>query len=287
MFSKACDVARNFTRPVIVSMRHENGKVSCGLASFIVVNKDGWIVTAAHVLNAMHASQAHALQKAQYQASVGQAQTLPVKQKNRALEKLRPNPEWIINQSLWWSQDPASATEFIIDPLADLAITKLQNFDASGIAVFPTFVTSVPDPSPGSSLCRLGFPFVEITAIFNETRNAFEMQNFSLPPMFPNDGIHTRIQLLVDQNTNRGVKLIETSTPGLRGQSGGPLFDTNGTIWGIQSRTQHLALGFSPKTKDGSGKEVVEHQFMNVGLASHVTHLVDMFKQNSVAFNSL
>jgi hypothetical protein len=41
---------------------------------------------------------------------------------------------------------------------------------------------------------------------------------------------------------NRKVKFIETSTPGLRGQSGGPLFDAKGEIWGIQSRTNFLEL---------------------------------------------
>lgn len=37
---------------------------------------------------------------------------------------------------------------------------------------------------------------------------------------------------------------IETSTPRLRGQSGGPIFDVNGAIWAIQSQTHHLKLGF-------------------------------------------
>ena len=289
MFSVACGVARNFTRPVIISTRFENGKVNSGLATFVVVNKEGWIVTAAHVLTAMKASQDHVRQKAQYEAEVAKIRNDPnlsVKQKNRSLEKSKPNPQWIINQSLWWSQDPARAAQFFVDPLADIAIAQLQNLDTSGIAVFPTFNTSVADPAPGSSLCRLGFPFVEIAAIFNEAKGTFEMRNFRLPPMFPNDGIHTRIQIFVDANSNRSVKFIETSTPGLRGQSGGPLFDSTGKVWGIQSRTQHLALGFSPKTKDASGKEVVEHQFMNVGLATHVHHVTELFKQHGVSYAS-
>jgi S1-C subfamily serine protease len=82
------------------------------------------------------------------------------------------------------------------------------------------------------------------------------------------------------------AKFIETSTPGLRGQSGGPLFDVKGEIWGIQSRTVHLELGFSPKKKDGP-REIVEHQFMNVGLAAHVSHLVELFRQHGVQFASV
>jgi hypothetical protein len=289
MFSAACNVARNFTRPVIISKRFENGKVNCGLATFVVVNKEGWIVTAAHVLNAMRASQDHAQQKARYEAEVARIrndQNLSVKQRHRSLEKIKPNPKWIINQSLWWSQDPARATQFFVDPLSDVAIAQLRDFDTSRIAVFPAFNSSAPDPAPGSSLCRLGFPFVEISAIFSEATGSFEMQDFRLPPMFPNDGIHTRIQVFVEPTNNRSVKFIETSTPGLKGQSGGPLFDTAGRLWGIQSRTQHLALGFSPKTKDDSGKDVVEHQFMNVGLATHVQHVVDLLTQHGVSYQS-
>jgi hypothetical protein len=48
---------------------------------------------------------------------------------------------------------------------------------------------------------------------------------------------------------NRAAKFVEMSSPGLRGQSGGPRFDVNGMVWGLQSRTQHLALGFSPQVE--------------------------------------
>ena len=56
--------------------------------------------------------------------------------------------------------------------------------------------------------------------------------------------------------------LFETSAPGLRGQSGGPIFDGDGRIWGIQSETTSYELGFSPEVKGEP-----EHQFLNVGKA--------------------
>jgi hypothetical protein len=43
------------------------------------------------------------------------------------------------------------------------------------------------------------------------------------------------------------LKWIETSSPGLKGQSGGPLLDERGTIWGVQSNTFSYNLGFSPQ----------------------------------------
>ena len=75
-------------------------------------------------------------------------------------------------------------------------------------------------------------------------------------------------------------KWIETSSPGLRGQSGGPTFDKEGKLWAIQSKTMHLPLGFSPKLVI-DGKEVVENQFLNVGHGVHVatiTKFLDFYK---------
>lgn len=61
---------------------------------------------------------------------------------------------------------------------------------------------------------------------------------------------------------------IETSSPGLRGQSGGPVYDREGRVWGIQSRTIHIPLGFDP-TIIIDGVSTVEHQFLNLGIATH------------------
>jgi hypothetical protein len=66
------------------------------------------------------------------------------------------------------------------------------------------------------------------------------------------------------------------------GQSGGPLFDVDGVIWGIQSRTSFLDLGFSPE-KEGSK----EYQFMNVGLASHIQHVLALLDQHGVQYDSI
>jgi S1-C subfamily serine protease len=105
--------------------------------------------------------------------------------------------------------------------------------------------------------------------------------------MFPNDGIHTRMIVFVNPDSKLQAKFIETSTPGLRGQSGGPLFDASGRIWGIQSHTDHLELGFSPKIlKDKKMVEVKEHQFLHVGRATHVQHVIDIFNERGVRYDS-
>ena len=70
----------------------------------------------------------------------------------------------------------------------------------------------------------------------------------------------------------------------MRGQSGGPIFDINGYIWGLQSRTTHYALGFNPKIKKDN-KEVEEHQFLNAGVGTHVEEIVNFLTEHNIKFN--
>jgi hypothetical protein len=151
------------------------------------------------------------------------------------------------------------------------------------VAAYPVFRNPATPLRIGTSLCRLGYPFNQIKADFDEATNGFNFAPGTYPvPRFPNDGIHTRVVMAAIRNGGRTVKHIETSTPGLRGQSGGPVFDRDGHVWGIQTRTQHMPLGFSPKIKEGS-REVTEHQFMHVGWAVHVEEILAFLKQHNVA----
>jgi hypothetical protein len=142
VFSKAYSLVKSFTRPVMVTARLADGTVESGCATFVVVNPEGWIVTAAHVLNALQASAQHLQERAAYDAAVSAAKTDPtlgVKQRNRKLEQIKPNPKWITNQSYWWSQDGVGAKEFYVNNHADIAVTKLDGLDVSGITSFPVF----------------------------------------------------------------------------------------------------------------------------------------------------
>jgi hypothetical protein len=77
------------------------------------------------------------------------------------------------------------------------------------------------------------------------------------------------------------TQFIETSTPGLGGQSGGPTLDKDGAVCALQVRTVHLPLGWSPEVSDGK-KQVKEHQFLNVGWGVHTATLKAIFAANGV-----
>jgi hypothetical protein len=164
-------------------------------------------------------------------------------------------------------------------PDADLALLKLNGFDAAQIPRYPVFKDPSKDINPGTSLCRLGFPFNAIKPTYSPAMDRFEFTALQLV-FFPNEGILTRI-VAVNDDPNAFMGYIETSSAGLRGQSGGPIFDQHGTVWGIQSRTTHLPLGFSPP-QPGDPKSV-EHQFLNVGLGTHPATITKVLKDFGVA----
>ena len=105
-------------------------------------------------------------------------------------------------------------------------------------------------------------------------------------PLFPMDSIMTR--LIIDE---KGVvSMIETSTPGLRGQSGGPVFSPEGVVYGIQSMTKHLDLNFDVNTTVKRGvtkKKVTYTPFINLGVAISSVKIIEFLKENNIEFDSI
>jgi len=66
-----------------------------------------------------------------------------------------------------------------------------------------------------------------------------------------------------------------------RQNPGGPVCDSRGRIWGIQSRTAHIPLGFNP-TVTVNGRTFDEHQFINLGWAVHVRLILDALRARGV-----
>ena len=172
-------------------------------------------------------------------------------------------------------------------PEGDLVIGRLEPFDPDGISTYPVLKDPTSNFHIGTSLCKLGFPFHEIKATFDEPKKSFALAPGCLPlPLFPLEGIYTRNVVAGKSKDGKyDLKFLETSSPGLRGQSGGPIFDRNGIVWAIQSKTAHFPLGFSPKIQRG-GKEVEENQFLNVGWGVHPELLIAFLRDNGVPFRS-
>ena len=105
-------------------------------------------------------------------------------------------------------------------------------------------------------------------------------------PSFPIDGSLTR--QIGDPVTNR-VEGIELSTPGLRGQSGGPLFDRHGIVYGRCSRLPGICTSVLTKVNKevsiGAKKQSVSnYPFLNVGQCVHVDVIKDFLREKGVKF---
>ena len=278
MFADACEKAARFTRPVITSIRHYDGTVHCSCGTFIVLNDDGWILTAGHMFDSFMAFQDHSKKI----KDIDEQNSHKLMDRNRP--KIKIEPKWITNHSFWWGWDGVRLNNVFVDRKIDIAVGRLEPFNKLWITEFPV----IKDPSkmrPGTSLCKLGFPFSTVTATFDEDAKSFKLAEGTLPlPLFPIEGMHTRnIAQGKSADGTIDALYVETSSPGIRGQSGGPIFDKDCNICGIQLRTNHLPLDFKPEAKV-DGKKVVENQFINLGVGLHAKTIVEVLKRRSIEF---
>ncbi len=289
MFQRAIEIVSVFTHPVIVSKKLHSGTVESGCGAFMFLNSEGWVLTAGHIMQDYQLfHDVHTPELKTYREAVQKIQdnqSLNPKQKQGEIGHLKTSTQWIEKISYWWSRNGVHFSEIAVDPLADLAVAKLSSFDSTSVSAYPTFRNPLDEVKQGTSLCRLGFPFHQIKSSFDTATGSFQLAEGMLPiPRFPLDGICTRHANVVDASSGRSVRFIETSSPGLRGQSGGPIFTSDGCIVGIQSRTIHLPLGFSPSIRQGNN-ETVEHQFLNVGLGTYVTEVLTFLDNNKIKYS--
>jgi S1-C subfamily serine protease len=284
VFTNAFRIAAAFTHPVICSMRFFDDRVECSIGSFIVVNDEGWVITAAHLIEPAAVYQQHQQKIAAYASQVKEIERGPGTPAGKAkrIRAIPANKRWLKNYSLWWGWDGREVADFRVLPEADLALGKLEPYEASLVSEYPVFGVS-PAPQPGMSLCKLGFPFHDVRASFDTGTETFRLAPGTLPaPRFPLDGIMTR-SLSGEAGRYGGidVNFLETSSPGLRGQSGGPVFDVEGRVWAMQVRTHHFPLGFSPTVTQGDRK-LEEHQFLNAGVGVQSETIVAFARENGV-----
>ena len=191
MFAKAWEVAAGFTRPVALSQCRVDGKVECSLGAFVIVNAEGWVLTASHLVAPHEALRDEVVRVRAAEAdaaAIDQDPTITAKEKARRKRKLRPAPDAVKDYSYWWGQDGVSLSEAARVEAADIAVVKLNGLDMSGVPSFPRFKDPATTMKPGRSLCRLGYPFHVIDAVYDEqaTPKAFRFPAGAVPPpLFP------------------------------------------------------------------------------------------------------
>lgn len=275
MFADACEKMMKCTFPLISSRHMVDGSSDSGIGTFVVINPEGWALTAAHVLM-------HMVKHKEYLRNIREVDEWNAQHPDERREK---DPKWTDHHSIWLGIPNVDIETAYINAELDLALFKMRNFRKEYVKEYPTFK----DPSKlrvGTSVCRLGFPFTSAATTFVDDKKIFVINKGVIPvPFFPNDGMYTRT--LADGKTKDEDSFdklfLETTSPGLRGQSGGPIFDRSGNIVAIQSRTAHMRLGF--KSNPVSQNPFPE-QIMNLGLGVHVKSILQVLDKKGVKYKS-
>lgn len=281
MFAEACQKAMKYTRPVAVSTRMHDGTCRTDVGTMIVINSDGWAITAGHLFDSFVKFR----EDTKKIEEIDKLNTTRVQHPNAPSTQIRVDKDFITNHSFWWGWDGVRLNNVLVNRQIDVAIGKLEPFDPSWVTEYPTFA----DPNHmriGTSLCRGGFPFINITPEFDEARKAFRIPKIVAEQYFyPNEGIYTHTE---DKGRSADgscqLRYIETSSVGLKGQSGGPIFDSKGRIYGMQIFTDHRSLGFHPSV-ELDGQKMIENQFINIGVGVHVATLIELMNKRDVRFN--
>jgi hypothetical protein len=278
MFIEAIEKAAQFTRAIHSIIRTYGGKkIMPGAGTLFFVNEEGYAITCKHVAELLINSDK--LNK-QYSNFKTERDKLPsggqFKQRLKGLElKYKYNNESIIQ-----------VKNTFVDCVDDLAILKFNEYKNLRYNQHAIFLKDPSAIKQGEFLCRLGFPFPEFNNYkFNEATDDIEWtaEGISASPRFPIDGMLTRF--LADENKLYGIEL---STPGLRGQSGGPLFNKDGIVYGMQFSTKHLHLGFDLVDKeiisDNQLKKVSDYSFLHLGQCIHADVIKEFLREKNVKY---
>lgn len=277
-------MAQGYTLPVVVSFCKGDGSTGSLIGAFIVLNEEGWILTACHIVEEIkNLTEQCALYSAHVEkvSQINSDKSLNKAKRKKELRQLNKPTNPIVNLSVWWGRDGWNVESFQLNKLADISIGQIRGFDKKYITTYPEFKNPTVNFNVGENLCKLGFPFYNIKPTYDESKSVFQLPQGTLPiPLFPIEGIFTRTAVM--KKGESSAEFVETSSPGLRGQSGGPTFDAEGRIWAMQSRTVNLPLGFSPKVPNQQNRE---HQFLNVGLGTHANAIIKFLNAANVKFH--
>jgi hypothetical protein len=291
MFVQSIENAAQFTRPIHSIIRTYAGKkIIPGAATLFFVNEEGYAITCKHVIDLLAASDN--LNK-QYSHFKTERDKLPkdghYKRNLKGLElKNKYTEESIVQVKNTFVDcvDTMSGFTWHVHPKYDLAILKFNDYKNLYYRDHAVFVKDSSTIKQGEFVCRLGFPFPEFTNFrFNEISDDIEWtkEGITSSPRFPIEGMVTRF--LADET---GLFGIELSTPGLKGQSGGPLFNKDGIVYGMQFSTKHLHLGFDIIEKEiitnNKSKKVSDYSFLHLGQCIHVDTIKEFLKEKNVKY---
>jgi hypothetical protein len=291
MFVKAIEEVGAYTKAIHTLQRVWGAsRIVPGSATLFFVNSDGWALTCAHVAKNLIEGQTVADRFNEFKELRAQIPN-DRNQKNATnqLERkfgFKAGEVVELHTRLIDCIEGAVQLDIKIHPSLDIALMHFKGVTKVLCDNYPVFAKDSRELKQGMSICRLGFPFPEFSnygydAVTDSIGWTATGQEYS--PRFPIDGMVTRH--VADQDGK--IIAFELSTPGIRGQSGGPAFGTDGRIWGMQAVTRHLDLDFDVDVEVQRGprvKRVQDSAFLHVGGCIHLDPLKEFMREHNVSF---
>lgn len=292
MFSTSIEAVSEFTRPIHSIVRnYKSDKILPGSATIFFINMEGYALTCKHVAEMIIAADQI---NSKYKSFVNEKNKLSTSN-NYSENLIALEQKFQYNENITAELktnfvdcvDKMDSFTITVHPTLDLAVIKFNGFEQVRYNQCAKFLKEDTQLKQGKFLCRLGFPFPEFNN-FQLNRQTEEIEwtqtGINLSPRFPIEGMITRF--LGDQQN--GIYGIEMSTPGLRGQSGGPLFDENGIVCGMQYSTKHLHLGFDLEEKEininNKIKKISDYPFIHLGQCIHVSTIKAFLKEHGISY---
>jgi hypothetical protein len=291
MFVNAIEKAIQFTRPIhTISRTYNSTVIQAGASSLFFVNSDGWALTCGHVAKQIAVSDQVLERKLNFEKNLEATPSGKSKKKwKKELEKkfnLSSSETYEIYNNFINCVEGRLNADIKVHKEIDVALIHFKEYSKLLCDSFPVFAKDSAAIKAGKFVCRLGYPFAEFTN-YEYDKNSDKIKWTKTgridTPYFPIEGMITRRIIGKDK------KLIgfELSTPGLRGQSGGPAFDVDGRILGIQAATGHLDMNFDIEQdvlRGGKKKEVKDYAFLHVGQCIHIEIIKEFMNENGVVF---
>ena len=292
MFSKAVPIAAGFTRPVVISSRTTQGACAGTIGAYVVINREGWILTAGHLLDIVRAQQDSARRHAGYQGNVVEFHRDTAADKRYRKKGVRtfhkPGASSVRYHSVWWGVDGVRLVEARVVPAADPGARASRAVRSRLRRALPSMEGPFAGLRAGAEPVQARLPPAPHRAdLRREGEHVHLARGLGAAAALSHGrDVHPRVQRPgAGERDGEPSAFIETSTPSLIGQMGGPVFDADAVVWGVQSHTMHHALGFRPPVPGSTAAEVA-HQFLNTGLAVHTTVIRRFLDAEGIAYAS-
>ena len=238
MFQDACNAASKFMQPAITVWADKSNEVGYSIGAGVLLNDEGWFLTAGHILRPI----------------------IKLNQGKKAGD--------IKDYHFEFGQIGKGLKKIHIRDQLDFGVGRISAFTARGDQQYG--ILRKRPVRQGELLCRIGYPFLAKPKL-EYGSNGFTIVDPLNVAIFVNEALVSRFV------TFPQGKMIETSSPGLKGQSGGPLMDKSRYICGIQSQTIPYSLDFP-----GEGR----NQFLEVGRATHIETIRNYLDSLNVSYFS-